>query len=699
MKKLYFLCLTILISSLSFAQTSDLFFSMYGEGSSNNKFLEIYNGTGSDVDLSAYSLSSCSNGCNTANEFDFPDTITFAPGTMLVDGDVYVIAHPSADATILAASDMTFNFLSNGDDAFALTLAGATTNTYTIIDLLGDLSDVDGSGWDVAGISNGTSNHTLTRKTSICDPNPSELGSFGTDAANSEWIVGDSNSGWGTLGAYTGCNTNPIITILSPSDFEVITSGTTSVDIVFSVDNAPGSATVDITVTLNGGSPVTTNNASSPFTITPTADGESYEVTAELIDGGVIDFETIDFSIAYPCDLQVGTITETCDAITSGTTDTYNVTIDYTGGGTSTYTIDTGGIGTVGGDDPSSVAAGTITITGVTENTDFVVTFTGDSANSGCDFTRNINSPDCDPELTLPLYDGFAYTDASTLTSAPNWDNISGSSDEILISTTSLNYTGLAPSTGNKATFDGGGIDNAIFFAPITSGTVYASFIFRVTDLSLVTDTDGGYFAFLGAFDGRLWVVPSPGGYQVGLGYNTGSADIINTTEHALNDEVFVVMSYETTTGVMKAWINPSSSDFEGSEPAETITFNDPTMAASIDRFALRQDNTVETGFMDVDELRLGTSWAEVTPTTLSTENFTTNNFKVYPNPTSTGFVNITSTNNDAIAVTVYDILGKQVLKNTLNNNQLNVSSLNTGVYILKISQNNASVTKKLVIE
>ena len=29
-----------------------LFFSEYGEGSSNNKYLEIYNGTGSDVDLS-----------------------------------------------------------------------------------------------------------------------------------------------------------------------------------------------------------------------------------------------------------------------------------------------------------------------------------------------------------------------------------------------------------------------------------------------------------------------------------------------------------------------------------------------------------------------------------------------------------------------------------------------------------------------
>ncbi|WP_298892975.1 T9SS type A sorting domain-containing protein [uncultured Psychroserpens sp.] len=699
MKKLYFLCLTLLTTSLCLAQTSDLLFSKYGEGSSNNKFLEIYNGTGADVDLSNYSLSSCSNGCDVFGEFDFPDNVTFAPGTMLMDGDVYVIAHPSADATILAAADQTFTFLSNGDDAFALTLAGATATTYTIIDLIGDLQGDPGSGWAVGDDTNGTQDQTLTRKTSICDPNPNELGSFGMDAATSEWNIGASNSGWGTLGAYTGCLTSPVVTITSPADASSLASGTTSVDIVFNAENAPAMSTFNVTVVTNGGAPATTVDTTSPFTITPTADGDTYVVTVELIDGGVVASDMVSFDISFPCDLQVGTITETCDNITSGTTDTYNVTIDYTGGGTTTYTIDTGGIGVVGGDDPTSVAAGTITITGVTENTDFVVTFTGDSANSGCDFTRNINSPDCDPELTLPLYEGFDYADGSTLTSAPNWDNISGTSDEILVSATSLSYTGLATSTGNKVSFDGGGIDNAIFFAPVTSGTVYSSFIFRVTDLSAVTDPDGGYFAFLGNFDGRLWVVPSPGGYQIGLGYNTGAADIINATEHGLNDEVFVVMSYETTTGVMKAWINPSSSDFEGVEPAETITFIDPAMAASIDRFALRQDNTIETGFMDVDELRLGTSWAEVTPTTLSTQDLGADNFKVYPNPTSTGFVNITSNNSDAISVAVYDILGKQVIDTALNNDRLDISALNAGVYILKISQNNASVTKKLVIK
>ena len=59
------------------------FISEVVEGSSNNKYIEIYNGTGSDVDLSGYSLSSCSNGCDTENQFDYPDNVTFASGQPL----------------------------------------------------------------------------------------------------------------------------------------------------------------------------------------------------------------------------------------------------------------------------------------------------------------------------------------------------------------------------------------------------------------------------------------------------------------------------------------------------------------------------------------------------------------------------------------------------------------------------------------
>ena len=77
MKHFYTLFILLFISNLSYSQVNELYISKFGEGSSNNKFIEIYNGTDSDVDLSGYSLSSCSNGCDVTGEFDYPDNVTF----------------------------------------------------------------------------------------------------------------------------------------------------------------------------------------------------------------------------------------------------------------------------------------------------------------------------------------------------------------------------------------------------------------------------------------------------------------------------------------------------------------------------------------------------------------------------------------------------------------------------------------------
>ncbi len=90
---------------------------------------------------------------------------------------------------------------------------------------------------------------------------------------------------------------------------------------------------------------------------------------------------------------------------------------------------------------------------------------------------------------------------------------------------------------------------------------------------------------------------------------------------------------------------------------------------------------------------------SDVEGATLAINDLSAANFEIYPNPASNGFVNIISSSNDAINVSVFDILGKNVITKTLNANRLNVSALQTGVYILKISQNDAITTKKLVVK
>lgn len=79
----------------------------------------------------------------------------------------------------------------------------------------------------------------------------------------------------------------------------------------------------------------------------------------------------------------------------------------------------------------------------------------------------------------------------------------------------------------------------------------------------------------------------------------------------------------------------------------------------------------------------------------LSTESFENDNFKVFPNPASS-VINIVS--KIAIdKVELYNILGKKVMQSS-NNKPLNVESLNAGIYVLKVFNNNKSATKKIVI-
>ncbi len=84
---------------------------------------------------------------------------------------------------------------------------------------------------------------------------------------------------------------------------------------------------------------------------------------------------------------------------------------------------------------------------------------------------------------------------------------------------------------------------------------------------------------------------------------------------------------------------------------------------------------------------------------TLSTKYNQIEGFAVYPNPTSLGYVTISSKNNSEMNVSVFDMLGKQVLNTPIENNRLNVTSLTSGVYIMKVAQEDAISTQKLIIQ
>ncbi|HLA55346.1 MAG TPA: T9SS type A sorting domain-containing protein [Flavobacterium sp.] len=70
-----------------------------------------------------------------------------------------------------------------------------------------------------------------------------------------------------------------------------------------------------------------------------------------------------------------------------------------------------------------------------------------------------------------------------------------------------------------------------------------------------------------------------------------------------------------------------------------------------------------------------------------------------YPNPVSNGKIYITSKSSLDKEITIFDVLGKKVLQTVLNSKELNVSNLSPGVYIIKIKENEATATRKLIVK
>jgi predicted extracellular nuclease len=151
---------TLLIANISVSQCTDLFFSEYVEGTSNNKLIEIYNPTSAAINLADYKVFRHNSAAVLASD-------SLALTGMLNSGDVYVIGNPYGGQGVTAISDVTDDITFYGGDD-ALTLKKISTNT--IIDKIGEVSGTDpGSNWTVG--SGSTEDYTLVRKISVKEGN------------------------------------------------------------------------------------------------------------------------------------------------------------------------------------------------------------------------------------------------------------------------------------------------------------------------------------------------------------------------------------------------------------------------------------------------------------------------------------------------------------------------------------------------
>lgn len=282
-----------------------------------------------------------------------------------------------------------------------------------------------------------------------------------------------------------------------------------------------------------------------------------------------------------------------------------------------------------------------------------------------------------------------------------------------------LDYPGLSPSSGNSIKFGGNGMSARFPFAGgVNSGTLYYSFILKVTDITGISTTPTGIFwaGFNNSVGSQTGPITSAhsriytkgvtengtNGFQIGIGQPNGSSVNLQyaTNVFFTNDVIFIVASYTYNPAAAddeaKLWINPDTNSLGTASPptptASAIT-GGVSDATTFQSFVFFNRNAGEPAGMIADELLISTNWAEVTPLA------TTLNFITQPRSQT-----VVPGVNTFFDVSTYRAQNYQWQLNNVNiadatNRFLfinNAQSVNAGDY--QIIASNPSVTKTSIV-
>ena len=375
-------------------------------------------------------------------------------------------------------------------------------------------------------------------------------------------------------------STVPSLNIVTPTNNTEFNPGTTSVDVTFTTQNIDlmvSGNQVNTTVDTNP----TDTDVSSPYTI-PTMDGNTYNVTFELLENNiVVDTKMVSFSVAN--------ITQVSDI--------------------------------------ASLRAGT-------QGNFYELT-----SEALLTYQQSFRNQKFFEDATGAI---LIDDDSGTITTNYNiGDGITGIVGELsefggLLQFTPSQDTGAASSTGNTL------IPQTVTLTDLnTNPEDYESELITVTDV--VMD-------------------------------NTTNSTFVTGTEYQIEDQVTATFNFRTSF---------FSADYIGA--------NVPTVPTDITGIITeRSGNNYFITARDAADFSIAI---------LSNNDFDRVTFSLYPNPASNGKVTISSNNSLPIDVTVYDILGKEVKSSTIIDNNLSVVGLKSGIYVLRLTQNGAATTKKLIIE
>jgi len=665
---------------VGFSQTTDLLISEYIEGSSNNKYLEIYNGTGANVNLANYDVRIYSNGSATVTT-----TINLA-GT-LANGAVYVIAHSSAviyGGTIdLSTGSLNFN----GDDAVEL----FNSSTGLMVDLVGNIGCDPGSQWSSGG--NSTQNNTIVRNTNVCSgvtTDPASICPFPTLAAEWTQFAQDDVSNLGahtdlcsvvcTIAAEPTVNSSaltfPSIDCFS-MDLTWTTGNGANAIVVASLSPITGTPTDQITYTANSvfgagatiaaGEFVIYNGAGASVTVTGLAQSTTYYFAIFEYNGTIVNCEE-----NY---LTTGMVTGNATTIACICPEITGILVDACGGSiegiNEFFTFSNGN---------SNLAIDSMTANFPSG---------GSFCNSGCggqNWTTN------------PTYVASLNTTAGCPGLFVEADPIPANAEVIVFTgalpTYNFDFTGLCGTGPYYAVFANNTSTSGRFanYNPTcTDRTLTVDFGTSCSDTAtysrcLLSNTDGDYVTYDAAGNPTYQndgctpsaILPITLLYFKGNSINNNSNLLEWSTTSEINNDYFTI---EHSTN---AFDFSSIGTILGAGNSNTQLF-----------YQLVDDNPSSgTNYYRLKQTDFNGDYAYSTIIAINNNN---SDITIY-NSNNSLVINSNSTITNGI-IRVYDVTGKTVIESKINStSKVSLSQLNSGIYIYRFTSANNSFSEKFLV-
>jgi hypothetical protein len=247
-------------------------------------------------------------------------------------------------------------------------------------------------------------------------------------------------------------------------------------------------------------------------------------------------------------------------------------------------------------------------------------------------------------QATLYFYDGFNYTEDQQLkgTSTSNLWAGSGSPPQPTNRTGTLTYSGLPTATGGKVELAGYRVANAGSAArTLWDGTtgglngtnLFASLLLNVSSIGTCQSntTSGNYVFSLRGGKGALIIsnnANNAANFNIGLaGNGPGSGNIWDTNGgngYSVNTTFLIVLSHTNSalngTGgwSSRLWINPVLGETDPTTPGNLRSANFSVASGTNSTVIISNGNgnsdAAQRSMIYVDELRVGSTWADVTP-------------------------------------------------------------------------------------